>query len=369
MALSRRPSKARRAKVPEGSRNYRRTKDGQEYEYVKRRGGGHTPIPVGPDGYVPVEALRQRNDVRDPKARMLDGMQTARTVRPQQLTPAEALPWWNRPGRSDIVGIDAPSDAQVTWKRKERKPTKAGKRTAEPEPAPEKPKKAIDIIMEDLQKDDTFVQPPQVVNGRWYYPINEELAKRGLESYSWSSYQPGSATESYRRTVDQVYDMAEQAKRTARPALHGEIDALARRFAEDYGKWVNTKNSIDASNVSPMIAGPARYNYKKRDRQTSRMEKHYDEYHRIMAIPDKIRELGRPDRNVSIREEGAVESIEDQIAKAEAEQERMKAANAYWRKHKTLVGCPAIPEKVQEMFTQKMMEGVRMCQDRPYPDY
>ena len=94
--------------------------DGTPVEYVRRRDGGYTPIPVGPDGKVPVEELVKRNILRDPYARMMDESRTARVVRPVDLTPSQAAPWWNAPGRSDIVGIDAPGDAAVTWKPRER---------------------------------------------------------------------------------------------------------------------------------------------------------------------------------------------------------------------------------------------------------
>lgn len=323
--------------------------DGTEVEYVRRRDGGYSPIPVGPDGYVPVEALVERNGRRRASSRKYDMTRVAKTVRPQQLTPEEALGWWNAPGRSDIVGIDAPDDAQVTWKRREGK-AKAGKAAGTPkaDPAP--------------------VPVPPSRSDRWYYPINEDMARRGQESYSWSRYQQGSATANYRRTVDRVYDLAEEAKRTARPALHEEIDSLARQFAERYGQWVDRKNSIDASNVSPMIAGPSRYDYKRRDRQTAQMERHLEEHGRIMAIPDRIAELGRPDRRVSVREPGAVESLDAQIAEAEREQETMKKANSWWRRHGTMRGCPDVPEARGRAIEMSMQQPGRMS-DKPYPDY
>ena len=317
--------------------------DGTTVEYVQRRDGGYTPIPVGPDGKVPVEALRERNDRRDPVARNMDGIRVAKVVRPQDLTPTQAAPWWNAPGRSDIVGIDAPGDSAVTWApRKKKEPKQGGKTTK------------------------GSLKPAS--DGRYYHPIDEDLAKRGLESYSWSRYQPGSATENYRRTVDQVYDIAEEAKRTARPAYHAEIDRLARDFAEKYGKWVNTKNSIDASNVSPMIAGPSRYDYKKRDKQTARSDAHWQEHWRIMQIPERIQELGRPDRNVDIREPDALDTLDRQIADLEAEQDRMKKVNAYWRKHGTLKGCPQLPEGMQSAM-EKVITGGGRASDKPYEDF
>ena len=41
-----------------------------------------------------------------------------------------------------------------------------------------------------------------------YYPINEEAAKRAKDMNSFSDYQPGSATTSYRAMVDEAYAAA-----------------------------------------------------------------------------------------------------------------------------------------------------------------
>ena len=43
-----------------------------------------------------------------------------------------------------------------------------------------------------------------------YYPINEEAAKRAKDMNSFSDYQPGSATTSYRAMVDEAYAAAER---------------------------------------------------------------------------------------------------------------------------------------------------------------
>ena len=72
-------------------------------------------LPVGPDGFVPFDALVERDMGRNPRARAMDSMKVARTVRPRQLTPEQAVGWWNAPGRSDIAGVDAPADTPVTW--------------------------------------------------------------------------------------------------------------------------------------------------------------------------------------------------------------------------------------------------------------
>ena len=62
-----------------------------------------------------------------------------------------------------------------------------------------------------------------------YYPINEEAAKRAKDMNSFSDYQPGSATTSYRAMVDEAYAAAERQKVRVDPMYHDKIDALVDR--------------------------------------------------------------------------------------------------------------------------------------------
>ena len=64
-----------------------------------------------------------------------------------------------------------------------------------------------------------------------YYPINEEAAKRAKDMNSFSDYQPGSATASYRAMVDEAYAAAERQKARVDPMYHDKIDALVDRYA------------------------------------------------------------------------------------------------------------------------------------------
>ena len=45
-------------------------------------------------------------------------------------------------------------------------------------------------------------------NQRFYYPINEEAARRAKEANSYSDYKEGSATAEYRRSIDRAIEIA-----------------------------------------------------------------------------------------------------------------------------------------------------------------
>ena len=73
-----------------------------------------------------------------------------------------------------------------------------------------------------------------------YYPIDEAAARRAKEMNSFSDYNPGSATESYRRSVDEAAAIAEAQKARVDPMYHEKIDRLldvyARKLAEHQPK-------------------------------------------------------------------------------------------------------------------------------------
>jgi hypothetical protein len=59
-----------------------------------------------------------------------------------------------------------------------------------------------------------------------YYYIDEEAARLAKEMNSFSDYQPGSATEEYRRQVDDAAAIAEAQKQKVDPIHHERIDRL-----------------------------------------------------------------------------------------------------------------------------------------------
>lgn len=68
---------------------------------------------------------------------------------------------------------------------------------------------------------------------------------------------------------------------------------------------------------------------------------------------------------ISADDPNAVEKLEKKLAGLEKSQETMKAVNAYYRKHKTLDGCPDIsPEK-----GQKLIASMASYDRVPYPSW
>lgn len=111
---------------------------------------------------------------------------------------------------------------------------------------------------------------------------------------SFSDYIPGSATEDYRRSVDQAASLAEQQK----------------------------QNRAADANIA--------------------------EWHEIQGLLDKIRGTGMG--GISADDPEAVQKLKVKLKGLEQDQEKMKAVNAYFRKNKTLDGCPLLaPEEVEKL--------------------
>ena len=181
-----------------------------------------------------------------------------------------------------------------------------------------------------------------------YYPINEEAAKRAKDMNSFSDYQPGSATAGYRAMVDEAYAAAERQKARVDPMYHDKIDALVDRYARKLAENLNERNVIDARVPSILISGGGNFPVTKKHKQNAARDRNYGEYAEISKLLDKIRSVGMG--GISADDDLAVEKLTKKLEGLESQQATMKAVNAYFRKHKTLDGCPELtPEQAEKL--------------------
>ena len=199
-----------------------------------------------------------------------------------------------------------------------------------------------------------------------YYPINEEAAKRAKDMNSFSDYQPGSATASYRAMVDEAYAAAERQKARVDPMYHDKIDALVDRYARKLAENLNERNVIDARVPSILISGGGNFPVTKKHKQNAARDRNYGEYAEISKLLDKIRSVGMG--GISADDDRAGEKLEAKLAGLEAMQEDMKTGNAYYRKHKTLEGCPVLSAEEIGKLQSSMASDWRK-NPVPYPSY
>ena len=181
-----------------------------------------------------------------------------------------------------------------------------------------------------------------------YYPINENAARRAKEAISYSDYKPGSATAEYRHYVDEAAEIAARQKKRVDPSFHERIDGLLDTYARKLAANMNKGYEITARVPSILITGGSNFPVRKKEKQNAAADKNMQEFTEIQGLLDKIRSTGMG--GISADDPNAVSKLESKLAKLEALQETMKAVNAYYRKNKTLDGCPHLsPEQIEKL--------------------
>ena len=199
-----------------------------------------------------------------------------------------------------------------------------------------------------------------------YYPINENAARHANTVNSFYDYKPGSATAEYRRYVDEAAEIAARQKKRVDPSFHERIDGLLDAYARKLAANMNKGYEIAGRVPSILIAGGSNFPVRKKEKQNAAADKNMEEYREIQGLLDKIRSTGMG--GISADDPNAVSKLESKLAKLEALQETMKAVNAYYRKHKTLDGCPHLsPEQIEKL--KASMSGSYRANPKPFESY
>ena len=128
--------------------------------------------------------------------------------------------------------------------------------------------------------------------GVTYYPIDEDAARRANELNSYFSYKPGYATERYRACVDDAVKLAEKQKQLVDPMYHEKIDGLLDRYARKLAEYINKGNEIDSRVPSVLIAGPANFPVKAKEKQNAARDRNMEFYAEVQGILRKIKSVG-----------------------------------------------------------------------------
>lgn len=199
-----------------------------------------------------------------------------------------------------------------------------------------------------------------------YYPIREDMARRAKEMNSFSGYHEGTATAEYQRCVDQAVEIASHQKEKVDPIYHGKIDALVDTYARKLADNMNQRFEIDARVPSVMIAGPANFPTGKKEKQNIARNKNMEEWRQVQGLLDKIKGTGMG--GISAGHPHAVMQLEQKLKGLEQSQQTMKEVNAYYRKHKTLDGCPALSAVEIEKLKVSMAQPWHL-EDKPFASY
>ena len=196
-----------------------------------------------------------------------------------------------------------------------------------------------------------------------YYTINESAARTAHEMNSMRDYPTDRATNEYKAYVDKAYAAGEDRK-AKYPEEAERIDYLCDLYARKLAAWYNESFRIEAMCPSIMISGGSNFPVRKKEKQNSRRHSHQEEWERIQKIVDRICSCGTD--AIMSNDEKAIEKLELKIERLTEEQEMMKAVNAYYRKNKTLDGCPVLTEEQIEEAKAEMAKEFHLS-DSPYP--
>lgn len=183
---------------------------------------------------------------------------------------------------------------------------------------------------------------------------------------SFFTYKAGSATAEYRQSVDKAAQIAEAQKRKVDPIHHERIDHLLDHYARKLAENINKQNAIAARVPPILVAGGSNFPVRKKEKQNQAEKAALEEWRQIQSILDKIRGTGKG--GISADDHDAVQKLKVKLEGLEREQERMKAVNAYYRKHKTLDGCPGLDPEATERLKASMARDYRK-DPRPYPAF
>lgn len=197
------------------------------------------------------------------------------------------------------------------------------------------------------------------------YTIDEASAKLAHDYRSFSDYKPGSASADYAAQCARAAEIAQRQKAKF-PAMADRIDSLLDRYCRRLAEWTNKENRIGCMCPSVMIAGPAGMSPAKKQKQLAAYDKNQKAYKALEAILHQLETAGSG--GIQSGEADAAEKLQKKLDALEAQRERMKTVNQFFRKHGTLDGCPALSDVEREKLASDMAAGWHLGKD-PYASF
>lgn len=184
------------------------------------------------------------------------------------------------------------------------------------------------------------------MNERQYFPINENMAKLAHDMMSMRDYPEGSKTAEYKGYVDKAYDLAERIA-VERPKQAARAWQLATAYARRMADNLNADSRIGTMCPSILIVGGSNFPVRKKEKQNAAAERNHAEFAEIQGYIAKLESILYGKEVIRAADEDAVILLEKKLSSLENKQEFMKAVNAYYRKHKTLEGCPGLEDEMR----------------------
>lgn len=203
--------------------------------------------------------------------------------------------------------------------------------------------------------------------------INEETARRAKENISWSDYKPGSATASYMADVQSVIDLAEEyASKSKYITEEPERIAEAQRYINYYSRkaaaYINKDNEITCRCPSVMIAGPANFPTKKKQKQVAAWDaNHRDNYISFDSARYKLRYILLEEHAISGADPNAITKLENKLRRLEEDYKATKEAFSKAQKQFNAELKAGIIKEIKHYYGCRIPDGYTE-NDRDNPD-
>lgn len=201
---------------------------------------------------------------------------------------------------------------------------------------------------------------------RTYYSIDEKTARASHDMRSMRDYSEGSYTAEYRGYVDRVYALVERIEQE-RPRQAARAQRIAERYARKLAENMNAASRIGTMCPSVLVSGAGNFPVKKKEQQNARYRANMEEFNELQGYIGRLEGLLYGTEVIRSNEEDAIERLEDKLDNLERAQATMKAVNAYYRKNKTLDGCPDLTAEMRRSIEGDWERGWYV--GIPFPPY
>ena len=208
--------------------------------------------------------------------------------------------------------------------------------------------------------------------------INEKLAREAKRANSFSDYKDGSATNSYRIALKEFNEAVDRLKERSN-LLEAEaeeklelVDYYCHKYAIKLAGAINRENEIRSRVPSIMICGAGNFPVRKKEKQNAAMQKFWEESGDLFSPTENyyFKKIENILLNTTIYSGDAlaIEKLEIKLADLLETQEKMKKANAYYRKNKTMKGYAELTDEEAEKLDNDILNGYSWEQ-MPYASY
>jgi hypothetical protein len=177
--------------------------------------------------------------------------------------------------------------------------------------------------------------------------INEENARIAKQLSSFSDYVEGSATASYNAQCAEAAAILEKVKaKCATDEQRERAEYLYNRYCSVLADAINRDNEIGTRCPSVLICGPANFPVRKKEKQVAAQGKNMENFRKADHYLDMLKRA----HTLAVKSDDpeVLDYLRAKLDQLQTAHQTMKDANAYYRKHKTLDGCPGITAKTRD---------------------